>query len=136
MHPFSDPVQLDTFTVISTVQVAGGFKHELFIRTATGAKYREELFAAPLVGVQPAKERSEELELLRVRMALSPDAFQTRRDLDRTCFCGTPVVNNLDLVYTIEPKGIRRGHGCKHHRLLLPKRSGTAQDLGVHQERG
>lgn len=75
LHPFSTPLQLDTFRVVTTIPPGGGYKHELQIATVKGNLYKEEFYALPLPGVTPGPTADEERELLRVRMALAPDAF-------------------------------------------------------------
>lgn len=75
LHPFSTPLQLDTFRVVTTIPPGGGYKHELQIATVNGNLYKEEFYALPLPGVTPGPTADEERELLRVRMALAPDAF-------------------------------------------------------------
>jgi len=76
LHPFSETTSLDTFRVVTTVLSDGGLRHDLQIRTVRGQRYAEELFALPLADApQPSASKDVELELLRVRMALSPEAF-------------------------------------------------------------
>lgn len=52
-------------------------KHELWIGTASGVSYREEFYPVPLEGTRDGvQDVGEEMEMLRVRMALAPGAFQ------------------------------------------------------------
>ncbi len=77
LHEFSTPFALDTFRVVTRHGPMGGLKHELWISTLTGATYREELYPVPLEGASDAgRTTGEEMEMLRVRMALAPGAFQ------------------------------------------------------------
>ena len=78
LHVFSSSNALDTFRVVTRNSPMGGLKHELWISTLPGATYREELYPVPLEGALDAgKNAGEEMEMLRVRMALAPGAFQT-----------------------------------------------------------
>ena len=77
LHVFSDPTRLDTFRVVTTRAPNGGLRHELRIRTVGGKIYREELYDVPLEGFMTSTSDDEELEMLRVRMAISPGAFLT-----------------------------------------------------------
>lgn len=76
LHAFSDPLELDTFRIITT-RTAEGLRHELRITMGAGVPpHREQLFALALAGVaDPTTEPDEELELLRVQHALSPASF-------------------------------------------------------------
>lgn len=77
LHVFSSSTALDTFRVVTRHGPMGGLKHELWISTLTGATYREELYPVPLEGALDAgRIAGEEMEMLRVRMALAPGAFQ------------------------------------------------------------
>ncbi|MBV6406196.1 MAG: hypothetical protein GFGODING_02981 [Flavobacteriales bacterium] len=77
LHVFSSSTALDTFRVVTRHGPMGGLKHELWISTLAGATYREELYPVPLQGALDAgRIAGEEMEMLRVRMALAPGAFQ------------------------------------------------------------
>ncbi|MBK6629491.1 MAG: hypothetical protein IPG35_18205 [Flavobacteriales bacterium] len=77
LHEFSTPFALDTFRVITRTTVGGAMKHELWISTASGINYREEFYPVPLEGTRDgALGNGEEVEMLRVRMALAPGVFR------------------------------------------------------------
>lgn len=77
LHEFSTPSALDTFRVITRMASGGAMKHELWIGTASGVSYREEFYPVPLEGTRDGvQDVGEEMEMLRVRMALAPGAFQ------------------------------------------------------------
>lgn len=101
LHVFSEVGSLDTFRIVTYDLGKPGLRHELHINTANGKRYKEELFPVPLEGVTPSGSRGDaELELLRVRMNLSPGAFR-RNPVAVSDWQLSDVRDSRDLVYDL-----------------------------------
>lgn len=106
LRPFSDPVELDTFRVI-TIEERGVFRHVLRITTVGENRYEEEILPLSIMdGNAESRCRGLELELLRVRMALSQDAF-VRDPVNSTLLERSENRERLDLPFSIGQQEFR-----------------------------
>lgn len=106
LRPFSDLVALDTFRVI-TIEERGVFRHVLRITTVGENRYEEEMLPLSIIdGSTESRCNDLELELLRVRMALSQEAF-VRDPMSSTLLERSENRERLDLPFTIGQQDFR-----------------------------
>ncbi|MCW5900025.1 MAG: hypothetical protein KIT10_12220 [Flavobacteriales bacterium] len=106
LRPFSDLVDLDTFRVL-TFDERGGYRHVLRITTAGENRYEEEILPLSIMeGGAESRCNDLEIELLRVRMALSPGAF-VRDPVNSTILERSENRDRLDLPFSIGQQDFR-----------------------------